>query len=214
MKKSSSFLSHAQPRSVRLSSSTLSSLPKGSPSKSCRRTHCHLSLKKGFTFIEIMITIIIIGILSLMGISMSMTTQKKGRDVKRKADLFTVVKALESYMNDYSTYPPSTDGKILWCGIDQEDACEWGEPLIKETTDVDTEGNPISTVYMTSLPKDTNSFQSYFYEFVEPNGYRLYARLENEKDPDWYQYATNCSTDATPRNCTYVITSEAVSNPI
>jgi len=178
---------------------------------------------KGFTLIEVMITIIIIGILSTLGISMFQSTQKKSRDMNRKASLIAVTKALEQYMSDKGQYPPSSpDGKILWCGTsDNPDfvPCSWGGSFI----DVASAGDE-QTVYLAALPKDQVSGQTYFYEAVPIDGlnkgYLLYARLENEKDPDIplldgnpSHYSTNCSTDTTVRNCNYVLTSETVSKP-
>jgi prepilin-type N-terminal cleavage/methylation domain-containing protein len=173
--------------------------------------------RRGFTLIEVLITIIIIGILSTIGITTFQSSQAKGRDFKRKADLRAVTKALESYMNDYGLYPLGTlDGKIQWCGADQGAVCSWGDPFAK------TEGDQ-ETVYMAELPKDTKSSQAYFYEAVtnettgKNTGYRVYGRLENDKDPDipsGGQYAANCSSDAIKRYCNYVIVSDTATEPL
>ncbi|KKT34810.1 MAG: General secretion pathway protein G [Candidatus Gottesmanbacteria bacterium GW2011_GWB1_44_11c] len=182
-----------------------------------RRT---FSRPRGFTLVEILITIIIMGILAVLGISMFRSTQKKGRDFNRKAGLSALSKALESYMNDKGVYPPSLDGKILWCGTAElpESACSWGDPFTDVTTPEDER-----TVYMTSLPKDSQGLR-YYYEAVEIDGlrkgYRLYARLENEEDPDIptaggnpSHYTVDCSSDATVRYCNYVLTSETIAKP-
>lgn len=171
--------------------------------------------RRGFTLIEVLITIIIIGILSTIGITTFQSSQAKGRDFKRKADLRGVTKALESYMNDYGLYPLGTDdGKIQWCGADQDAVCSWGDPFAKTEEE---------TVYLAELPKDTKSSQAYFYEAItnettgKNTGYRLYGRLENNKDPDIPsagQYATNCSSDAIKRYCNYVILSDTATEPL
>jgi len=179
-----------------------------------------MELKKGFTLIEILITIIIIGILSVIGISTYQSAQKKGRDFNRKAGLTAVMKALESYMNDKGVYPPSSpDGKILWCGTaEAPTVCPWGSSFS------DIEATPAEgeepTTYMASLPKDQVANQTYFYEAVPISeggpitGYRLYAKLENTQDPDVSQYSTNCSADADiQKYCNYVLTSETVAAP-
>jgi prepilin-type N-terminal cleavage/methylation domain-containing protein len=174
----------------------------------------HRFRSHGFTLIELLITILIMGILSMIGISMYQTTQRKSRDVQRKTGLTTLTKALEVYMNDKGVYPPSSvDGKILWCGSEDDPtafACDWGVPWI----DVSASGDE-KTVYLQTLPKDKAYNQQYFYEAVETGGlikgYRLYARLENTNDPDYVVYTPNCSTDASViRPCTYALTSESV----
>ena len=184
-----------------------------------------LSPKKGFTFIEIMVTVIIMGVLSTMGVSTFQSTQKKARDVKRKTDFQTVTKALESYMNDKGEYPPSKDnggmetGKILWCGdAVSPTACSWGDPL----TDIASSGDD-KTVYMAALPKESVTNQTFVYEGVEINGkikgYKLYARLENTKDqdiPSSGQYDPICRSGDTSnaKYCNYAITSDAVADPV
>jgi len=178
--------------------------------------------RKGFTLMEVMITIIIIGILSTLGISTFQSTQKKSRDLNRKAGLTAVTKALEQYMSDKGQYPASSpDGRILWCGTsDAPDstACSWGDPL----TDVTSAGEE-KTVYMPSLPKEMVNGQTYFYEAVETDGkvkgYKLYARLENDKDadiPTSGQYEPTCRPGDTTNTkyCNYVITSDTVAQPI
>ncbi|HUD02706.1 MAG TPA: prepilin-type N-terminal cleavage/methylation domain-containing protein, partial [Candidatus Paceibacterota bacterium] len=61
--------------------------------------------KKGFTLIELMVVIAIIGILaSIIMVSLS-SAQSKGRDAKRVADIRTIQLALEEYYNDNGNYP-------------------------------------------------------------------------------------------------------------
>ncbi len=172
---------------------------------------------RGFTLIEVLITITIMGVLSTIGISTFQTTQKKSRDLNRKTSLSTVAKALENYMTDKGIYPPSSsDGKILWCGTadaPQTTPCSWGEPFTDPASSEEE-----TTVYLTALPKDIAKSQTYFYEGVDMGGavkgYRLYGRLENEKDPERIQYSANCSSDpSSTLYCNYALTSETVPLP-
>ena len=173
-----------------------------------------MSPKKGFTLIELMIVIIILGILSTIGFSLFQSTQKKSRDLGRKAALSAVVKALASYMADKGVYPPSQNGKIQWCGSDGSTACEWGTAL----TDTASSGED-ATVYLSTLPKDTVANQTFYYEAVSVDGknkgYRLYAKLENTKDPDAESpyIGAACTVGSTTQDCNYTLTSDTVAAP-
>lgn len=162
--------------------------------------------KKAFTLVEILIVMLIVAILATIGVSAFMSSQKKGRDSKRKTDLAQLQRGLEAYINDYGTYPTSdAQGRIVGCG-DNDTACQWGEAFYNS-------GN--ETTYLAQLPKDTSTGQQYYYEFVEPNGYRIYGRLENTADlaiPSTGQYSTICGSGET-KYCNYTVTSENVSNP-
>ncbi len=74
----------------------------------------------GFTLVEIMISIAIVGILSVIGVVSYNSAQKSNRDQARVRDLQIIKQALELYRNDYGTYPvdattalPPPNGKYL-----------------------------------------------------------------------------------------------------
>lgn len=62
---------------------------------------------KGFTLVELLTVIAIIGILSTIVMTSLLTARKKGRDVKRIADIKQIQLALEQYYNDNLKYPPN-----------------------------------------------------------------------------------------------------------
>ena len=61
--------------------------------------------QKGFTLVELLVAIGIIGILSSIAVVSVSNVRAKARDAKRVADVKQVQTALESYMNDKGEYP-------------------------------------------------------------------------------------------------------------
>lgn len=125
----------------------------------------------GFTLIELIVVIAILGILASIGLTSFQTSQMKSRDAKRKSDLEQVQRALEMYYNDVGAYPNSTApggtiGSFSW-GVEFKDAKD--------------------TVYMKELPKDPTGSTEYCYKSVvaptPATSYQLYAKLENSQDP-------------------------------
>ena len=64
-----------------------------------------LKREDGFTLLELLIVIVIIGILALIIVPGLASGPKRARDTTRKADMRTVRNALETYYTDYNTYP-------------------------------------------------------------------------------------------------------------
>lgn len=60
---------------------------------------------QGFTLVELLVVITIIAILSVVGITIFTGVQKNARDSRRKADLDSISKALETNYNGSSTTP-------------------------------------------------------------------------------------------------------------
>jgi len=69
--------------------------------------NCKLKiLEKGFTLLELLIVIAIIGILVAMGTVSYSTAQKKARDAQRRADLKAIQNAFEQYYaQNNGSYP-------------------------------------------------------------------------------------------------------------
>lgn len=128
-----------------------------------------ITTKGGFTLIELMVVVAILGVLATVGLSSFRLSQIKGRDARRKSDLAQVQRALEMYYNDNGAYPVAASGGVI--GV-----FGWGAEFI------DAE----ETVYMKELPKDPTGTQEYCYatSAVPPyTYYKLYAKLENSQDP-------------------------------
>jgi type II secretion system protein G len=110
----------------------------------------------GFTLLELLIVIVIIGILALLIIPNITSAPKKARDTKRKTDITTVRKGLEEYFVNNNVYP-----SLL--------------------TDLTTGSAPIVKV----LPTDPKNTGAYVYTYTPANTnstYTLTACLENDAD--------------------------------
>jgi prepilin-type N-terminal cleavage/methylation domain-containing protein len=132
----------------------------------------------GFTLVELIVVIAILGLLATVSLVSFRGTQIKSRDVQRKNDLAQIQKALELYYNDYKQYPLS----IPAGGGSWEDANQ--------------------TLYMKEVPQDPK-FGNYSFS-SDGTYYVLYARLENEEDPQFKEeLGTNCGGE----NCNYAVSS-------
>lgn len=138
--------------------------------------------KKGFTLIELLVVISIIGLLATLAMVSLKNAREKARDVKRKADLVQIRKALELYFDANGVYPPSP------CGYDCNDYyysynSSWNTfktylaPYLKV---------PIDPLNESVAP--WNSGHSYTYGNVGnstyPPQYDLTGNLESTSDPD------------------------------
>lgn len=115
--------------------------------------------KTGFTMIELMVVLVIVGVTSTGGAVVWQSSQAKARDATRKADLSDIKIALEEYYNDSRCYPAEV--KLSTCG-----------------------GSELAP-YIKTMPCDPRTDDPYLYKPLSPNqcrGYRLYAQLENDKD--------------------------------
>jgi prepilin-type N-terminal cleavage/methylation domain-containing protein len=64
---------------------------------------------KGFTIVELLIVIVVIGILALLVITTYSGIQAKARNTKRSTDLQSLQTRLEAFYNDNGYYPSLTD---------------------------------------------------------------------------------------------------------
>jgi type II secretion system protein G len=158
--------------------------------------------KKGFTLIEMLVVMAIIGVLAAISLVSFQTAQTKSRDSQRKSDLKQIANSLETYLNDKGEYPEnSLNYEIVGC----EDVgagpttCSWGSEWSDEN----------DTIYMPLLPADPNSGSNYYYE-SDGSSYQLYARLENTLDgaiPTLSEAPANYGVSCGNYNCNFGVAS-------
>lgn len=154
-------------------------------------------MKKGFTLVELLVVMAIMGILVILVAGGFRTSQMRGRDAQRKSDLKQIATALEAFINDYGVYPAASSGRILACPY-STGVCAWG-------TGEFTDGK---TVYFREIPADPSSKQYYRYRLVPASSsqkFQLFAKLENTQDKDIISTTYNCGTG--PNSCDYAVTS-------
>ena len=136
---------------------------------------------KGFTLIELIIVIAIIGILTALIIPNFMAGRICARDSAKKADMRNLKQALQMYYNDFQSYPEIvgvfTANDIPGCGVLGDTACG---------------GNSFETnaVYMKQLP--TVSYR--YYDNNNSDTYVLRIELENASDEDLGKSQTLCNS--------------------
>lgn len=160
----------------------------------------------GFTLMELLVVMAILGVLIVAGLGSFTSSQKKSRDVKRKNDVRQISLALETYYNDFGSYPLSSPlHKVSGCGTDGTASCEWGSPWKK------TPASGAPTVYMITMPTDPQTGRSYYYD-SDGTFFRLYASLENELDTGIgvKQAGYGSLTCGGSNICTYAISSSNV----
>lgn len=132
-----------------------------------------LQKEDGFTLLELLIVIVIIGILAVLIIPNLVSGPQRARDAQRKSDLRNIKTSLETYYNDNNSYP--TAGGV---------SCTPSASTCLGT--VLTTG---TTPYMKVVPADPKASQNYAY-LPTPGScaagactsYTLTTTLENTKD--------------------------------
>lgn len=64
-----------------------------------------ISKQKGFTIVELLIVIVVIGILAALVLNTFAGVQQRARDTERQTDVTALATQLEVYYNDNGTYP-------------------------------------------------------------------------------------------------------------
>lgn len=116
----------------------------------------------GFTLIEILIVISIIGVLTGISIFGLKGAREAGRDTRRKADLESIRSALEMYKADNGTYPAEA-----WCDSSIGSAGSACPPASSAGDWNGTIATELEPDYISNLPVDPINDSTYYY-YYEP----------------------------------------------
>jgi prepilin-type N-terminal cleavage/methylation domain-containing protein len=134
------------------------------------------SSRKGFTIVELMVVIAIIGILSGIILTSLMGSKSKARDAQRISDLNQIQLAIEQYFDRCGQYPLT-----LTPGADN------GCPVVGATQiDLGT--------YISVIPTDPTGGVPYGYIVNNqsyPTDYVLHAQLENQNAAQQNSYSSS-----------------------
>lgn len=152
-------------------------------------------LSLGFTLIEMLVVISIIGILATLVAANLNSARSRARDAERKSDLKNIETALRIYYNDNGAYPTggSSNGYLINACDPGTTPCSWG-----------SKWNIGTTVYMETLPIDPLSgTQDYRYTMgtasdpSDTDSYILQACLENKSDSNGIASGGVCTSSDT-----------------
>jgi len=115
----------------------------------------------GFTIVELLIVIVVIGILATITIVAYNGIQQRGRDAQRRSDISTIAKALELYYTDKGYYPSGGGSTSINSGWSTTADASWPN-LATALQD-----------YIKTLPRDPISTQTGAGAFPwnDPQGY-------------------------------------------
>jgi len=138
--------------------------------------------QRGFTLVELLIVIAIIGVLAALLMSNFIGVRQRARDAQRKSDLKQVQSALELYRSDIGSYPTTINFPA--CG-----------------SSLPTSG---TTIYMKEVPCDpSGSYNSGNYSYTSDGStYSLAACAENSSDSQAIALALAGALEGTTTDCT------------
>lgn len=138
-------------------------------------------MRRGFTLIEAMIAMAVIGLLSVMVIYVTTQAQRQARDGKRKSDLAVISLAFQAR---YEAKTCSGSGAVgFYPGTGFSDAnSSWRDVSTLQGTQ---DGCGAFSEYLVTMPKDPNSSNPYRFNLSSEGGlvgkhFRLSAVLEKK----------------------------------
>ena len=117
----------------------------------------------GFTIIELLVVISIIGLLSTISVVSLNGARIKSRDAKRVSDIKQIKTGLDLYFNDNGVYPPNPTSTSLGIGTNLV-LCDGGFKATSNVGDC-----PLGKIYIGKVPRNpTPNGIEYSYSLTSP----------------------------------------------
>lgn len=139
----------------------------------------------GFTLIELMVAISIVGIVFAIIISSSSAIQRSARDAQRQSDLRTLQSILQQYYGDQGYFPSGCCNTPL--------KLDDSNPITQLTSSIGTPTPPSSLkTYAVKLPVDPTTDQTYCYKsyssLATANNNALFYTCDNSSSDRCHYY--------------------------
>jgi prepilin-type N-terminal cleavage/methylation domain-containing protein len=150
---------------------------------------------KGFTIVELLIVIVVIGLLAGLVLNTFQGAQARARNTERQTDVNALHTHLEVYFNDNGHYP--SGGSATICGSDGATSCVLSTTIF-DGLDAEALNDPSGNGYNVVSSTPTPAGGAYYYFPTtctgtgsgQCTGYTLYADLEDEST-DYTKSALN-----------------------
>lgn len=157
---------------------------------------CYPKSMKGFSLIELLVVISIVGLVTGIGASFASSIQRNTRDTQRQADLNIIKSVLQQYYADNNFYP---DAFSLAAG-GEFNSCTGNNITPPQTC------NSNKKVYLKNLPKDPQASATQYYSYKAFISSAFNApectSSSNQGKCHFYQLCANLENPAVVASCT------------
>ena len=100
----------------------------------------HSALRSGFTLVELMVVIAIMGILISLVTAGAQAARRRGAVTKTKVTIASLETAIAEYTGDMGKYPPTGNGPMIAALQDDPSNADWAGPYMEFKQDELTNG--------------------------------------------------------------------------